>query len=136
MVPKIFLDTNIVIDFLEQRLFDIDYTNQIFTLAEGNDVIACVSETVITNAIYVTGLEDQVLRLLNNINVLCIDSHNIKNAMKSSFKDKEDSILYYGALDNKMDYFITRNKKDFAKHSLKQLPVLSPKELINTMKIK
>ena len=131
MVPKIFIDTNIIIDFLDQRMFELNKTNLLFKLVEDNNVTGFVSESVITNAIYITGLEERILKLLHIISVVCIEKDTIKNAMKSNFKDKEDGILYYGALDKKIDYFITRNKKDFIKHSLKQLPVLSPKELIS-----
>ncbi len=102
-------------------------------MVENNDIKGFVSESVITTALYVTALPEHIVRLLNIITVICIDTNTIKNALKSSFTDKEDGILYYGALDKKMDYFITRNKKDFNKYSLKQLPVLSSKELIRTI---
>ncbi len=133
MALKIFTDTNIVIDFLEQRPFELNYVNRIFELAENNEITVFVSESVITNALYLTELNQQIERLLTIIAIICIDTNTFKNAMKSSFKDKEDGILYYGALHQKTDYFITRNKKDFLKHSLQQLPVMGAKELINTI---
>jgi predicted nucleic acid-binding protein len=134
MALKIFTDTNIVIDFLEQRPFELNYVNQIFELAENNEITVLVSESVITNALYLTELNHQIERLINIVSVICIDTGTFKNAMKSSFKDKEDAILYYGALQQRVDYFVTRNKKDFLKHSLKQLPVTGAKELINTIR--
>ena len=75
-----------------------------------------------------------MLRLLTIVKVLCIENDTIEQAMNSNFKDKEDAILYYGALDKKIDYFITRNKKDFEKFSIKQLTVLTPKELLSKLK--
>ncbi len=134
MALKIFTDTNIVIDFLEQRPFELNYVNRIFELAENNEITVFVSESVITNALYLTELNQQIDRLLTLIGIICIDTNTFKNAMKSSFKDKEDGILYYGALHQKIDYFVTRNKKDFLKHSLQQLPVMGAKELINTIR--
>ena len=136
MSPKIFIDTNIIIDFLDQRPFDLDTTNLLFKLVEENDITGFVSETVITHAMYITGFEERILRLLNIINIVCIETDIIKNAIKSNFKDKEHGILYYGALDKKIDFFITRNKKAFNKYSLQQLPVLSPKEFLSKMKQK
>ncbi len=130
MVPNIFIDTNIVIDFIDQRLYDLDNTNRLFKLIEGNDINGFVSESVITTALYITGFEDRIIRLLKIIKIICIETDTIENAMKSYFRDKEDGILYYGALEKKIDYFITRNKKDFTKYSLKRLPVLTPKELM------
>ncbi|HEV8080235.1 MAG TPA: PIN domain-containing protein [Chitinophagaceae bacterium] len=134
MALKIFTDTNIVIDFLEQRPFELNYVNRIFELAENNEITVFVSESVITNALYLTELNQQIDRLLTIIGIICIDTNTFKSAMKSSFKDKEDGILYYGALHQKIDYFVTRNKKDFLKHSLQQLPVMGAKELINTIR--
>ncbi len=136
MSPKIFIDTNIIIDFLDQRPFDLDTTNLLFKLVEENDITGFVSETVITHAMYITGFEERILRLLNIISVVCIETDIIKNAIKSNFKDKENGILYYGALAKRIDYFITRNKKGFIKYSVQQLPVLSPKEFISRIKIK
>lgn len=51
----------------------------------------------------------------------------MQSAFNSSFKDKEDAILYYGAMHAKLDYFITRNEGDFKKYASKQLPVVSVK---------
>ena len=129
MIPKVFTDTNIIIDFIEQRPFNLVHINKIFESAEDNEIEILISESVITNALYITGLNAQILKLLNIVNVLCVDTETFKTAMKSTFKDKEDGILYYGAIKGKSDYFVTRNKKDFSNHSLRQLPVISPKEL-------
>ena len=129
MVPKVFADTNIIIDFIEQRAFDIANVNRLFESAENNEITILISESVMTNALYVTALNTQIVQLLNIVSVLCIDEDSFKNAMNSSFRDKEDGILYYGALKGKADYFVTRNKKDFHNYSLKQLPVITPKEL-------
>ena len=66
--------------------------------------------------------------------MLCIGNDIIKKALDSSFKDKEDAILYYGGLHAKMDFFITRDSKDFLNHALVQLPVLAPKALLVKLK--
>ena len=129
MVPKVFADTNIIIDFIEQRPYDLANINLLFESAENNNLNVLIAESVIANAFYITSLHNQIMRLLNIVSIVCIDKDTIKNAMDSSFKDKEDGILYYGAFRAKADYFITKNKKDFLNHSLKQLPVIMPKEL-------
>lgn len=131
MVPKIFTDTNIIIDFIEQRPFELIYVNKIFESAENNDITILVSESVITNALYITRLNAQILKLLNITTVLCIDSDALKTAIRSNFKDKEDGILYHNAFRGKADYFVTRNKKHFTNYTFKQLPVIGPKELFN-----
>ena len=48
-------------------------------------------------------------------------------AISSPFKEKEDALQYYTALDHGADYFITRNVSDY-KHLSDRLPVMRPKE--------
>lgn len=48
-------------------------------------------------------------------------------ALASDFKDFEDAIQYYTALENHLDIIISRNKKD-VKSSV--LPVLTAKEYL------
>ncbi|MEO6453080.1 MAG: PIN domain-containing protein [Ginsengibacter sp.] len=136
MALKVFTDTNIIIDFIEQRPFDLAHVNKIFNSAEDNNIDIIVSESVITNALYITRLKNQIIKLLQIVTVVCIDTETCKNALRSTFKDKEDGILYYGAFKGKADYFIRRNKKDFLNFSLSQLPVISPKELMDKISIK
>ena len=62
MLSKVFADTNIIIDFLEQRPYDLELVNKLFYLAESRDLDLCVSESVITNAIYISRLPDQTMR--------------------------------------------------------------------------
>jgi predicted nucleic acid-binding protein len=128
MRTKVFVDVNIVIDLIEKREFELEFTKSIFLLAEQNNIEVYISESVISNALYITNLPKQLNLLLEIVNTINISREILKKALESDFKDKEDAILYYGALDNKMDYFITRNKKDFIKFSEKNLPVLSAKE--------
>lgn len=127
MVLKIFADTNILIDFIEQRPFDIENTNLLFLLAQNHEIEIYISESVITTAYYITKQADQIEKALYLLKVICTPAGVMQSAFNSSFKDKEDAILYYGAMNAKLDYFITRDEVDFKKHSSKQLPVVSAK---------
>jgi hypothetical protein len=49
----------------------------------------------------------------------------ILNALNSAFKDKEDALQYFTALNTKAEYFITRNTGDY-KHAIHSLPVYTP----------
>jgi predicted nucleic acid-binding protein len=130
MAYKVFLDTNLIVDLIEQRPFDREYLVKLFELAEKNEIDIFISESVVTTTLYITNNISQIERVLKIVEVICINGANIKLALSSSFKDKEDAILYFGAIHSKMDYFITRNEKDFAKHSIKQLPVLGVKAIL------
>lgn len=133
---KIFINANIIVNFIEQRPFNLVFVNKLFEFAENNQIDLCISESVVTNALYITGLDAQITKMLNLVSVICSDVDTLKIAMKSSFIDKEDGILYYGAFMSKADYFITRNKKIYINHKFNQLPVISPKELIHKIAFK
>ena len=130
MVLKIFIDTNVFIDFIEQRPFEIEATNQLFLLAQKMEIAIYVSESVITTSYYISKqpvLIEKTLYLVKNI---CTPVSVMQSAFLSSFKDKEDAILYYGALHSKLDYFVTGNEKDFKSGALKQLPVVGVKQFL------
>ena len=134
MALKIFADTNIIVDLIEQRPFDLELIHQLVILAESGEIEIYISETVITNALYITKLNDHVKKVLEFSKTVCINGETIRKALNSGFKDKEDAILYYGAVHAKMDFFITRNEKDFVKGVLSQLPVLSVKAFLKKLK--
>jgi predicted nucleic acid-binding protein len=125
MAIKIFADTNIIVDLIEQRPFDLASIHKIVKMAESGEIEIYVSETVITNALYITKLPGHVEKTLDFVKVICIGHNCFQKALRSSFKDKEDAILYFGALNEKLEYFITRDTKDFLNHTVAQLPVMN-----------
>lgn len=135
MNPKIFLDTNIIIDFIEQRPFEIEATNKLFKAAEENLVEIFICESTVVNTWYITGLDKQILRLLPLVHLLHTQSRIIEKAFLSPFKDKEDAVLYFTAMENKMDCFVTRDAKDFKKHSTSELIAVSPKLAVKQMQL-
>jgi predicted nucleic acid-binding protein len=127
MALKVFIDTNILIDFIEQRPFEIENTNRLFLLAQNHELELYTSESVITTAYYISRQAGQIEKALYLFKIICIPAGIMQTAFNSNFKDKEDAILYYGALNAKMNYFITRNEADFKKDLSKQLPVVDAK---------
>lgn len=127
---KAFVDTNIVIDLIENRDFERSSIATLFSKAENKEIDLFVSETVIVNSLYITNLSEQLLLLLKIVDVIFINTTALNLGLSGNYKDKEDAILYFGALQNKLDYFITRNKKDFASFALPNMPVLSAKEFL------
>jgi len=56
-----------------------------------------------------------------------LTDRTIEKALASAFKDFEDALQYYCALDKESSILITRNGKDF-KESM--LPIMSPDEYL------
>ncbi len=135
MNPKLFLDTNIVIDFIQQRPYEIESTNKLFNAAEENLVELFICESTIVNTWYITGLDKQILRLLPLIHLLQTQARIIEKAFQSTFRDKEDAVLYYTAVENRMNYFISRDKKDFKKYTVQELKVFSPIAIMKMLEL-
>jgi predicted nucleic acid-binding protein len=136
MAPKIFLDTNILLDFLLKRQGELEEIKSIFNAGVDKSLDIYVSESVLTTTIYF--LQKQNIDALAVARELMPDlfilplTKGIFSYPIETFKDTEDGILYFIALDHKLDYFITRNTDDFKNH-LEDLPVLTPSLFITTI---
>ena len=63
--------------------------------------------------------------------MLDVTNKDIQDAIRSEWKDFEDSLQYIVALHNSVDAIISRNTKDFFESSI---PIYSPKEFLNFIK--
>ncbi|MDQ6845472.1 MAG: PIN domain-containing protein [Bacteroidota bacterium] len=130
---KLFLDTNIVLDFLMSRKGELNEIEQIFNLTHKGLLDCFISESVVCNSLYILEKEKRdTLKMLRDVctilKILPFHS-NILHASIEAFKDLEDGLLFFLAQDHKMDFFITRNIKDF-KNAPLSLPVFTPKQFI------
>ena len=134
-MKKLLIDTNIIIDLLAKREDFYRDAQELFTLADEKNISLFISSLTFVNTHYVLSKylnANEALKTLIKfkvlIKVLALDDKIIELAMTSNFKDFEDAIQYYTALDNKLDIVITRNKKDFKSS---KLPVFTAKEYLN-----
>ena len=129
MIYKLFLDTNIIIDYVQERKYELDAINEIMYLAELEKIELFISESTITNSFYV--LQKQKIEALPVLREICKVTNFIPFSKDilyypvEKYKDAEDGLLYFLASKAKMNYFITRNVKDFS-YLFPSLPVMSP----------
>jgi predicted nucleic acid-binding protein len=57
--------------------------------------------------------------LRKKLSILLIDEKVVDTALESEFSDFEDALQYYAAEKRGINFIITRNKKDYAKGSLR-----------------
>lgn len=141
MGNKLFIDTDIILDVLLDRAEFFDDSSAIFQKLEKGDVLLFTSSSIIINAQYVGQKQIGKDRCRSIINYLLnyfqiIDSNIslLKKAYNSKFTDIEDAIQYFTAIENdNIDYFITRNVKDFRAGG-KLLPVLTPTQFLKLFK--
>jgi predicted nucleic acid-binding protein len=137
-MTDLFIDTDVIIDFLIDRKPHSRETAIIFTLIEQKKLKGYVSSYTFSNLYYVlkkVESHNKVISKLDSISkmltILKVDQQTIKDAIASGFSDFEDSIQYNCALDyKKIDVLITRNTKDY-KNS--EIPVMTPADCLKTV---
>ena len=126
-MSKLLIDTNVIIDLLAKRdKFYID-SLKLFSLADRNEVELYVSTLSIANSYY---LLNDVMKLKNVRSIIrkfkvLVNSYSLNDKIielalnDKNFKDFEDGIQYYTALEANCKVIVTRNTKDFKKSSLR-----------------
>ncbi|MEE9372989.1 MAG: PIN domain-containing protein [Saprospiraceae bacterium] len=134
---KIFLDSDVLIDFLTAREPFLYEIKVIINKGVNKEIDLFSSSLIIANIHYfISKLENskqainKITKLTKFIKILNVGESEILESLKSKFKDFEDSIQNSCATKAKMDIIVTRNIKDF-KHSL--LPILTPKEFLKKL---
>ena len=132
-MTRLFLDTNIVVDLLDQREPFCHDAVRLFTMAYNKQVKIIVSPMTFTTASFLLrkhGTEG-VRNLLSNFRQLArvatANERTVDDSLASQFKDFEDAMQYYTAVKAKADIIITRNGKDFT-HSA--IPVMTASEFL------
>ena len=134
-MENIFVDTNIVIDLLAKREPFNKEAQDLFTLGDKNEVNLFISSLTFANAYYSIvrhHKEVDAKKYLSKfkvlVTILSLDAKAIELALASDFKDFEDGLQYFTAMDNEADVIITRNKKDFANANI---PVMTAGEYLS-----
>ncbi len=137
-MKKVFLDTNVIIDFLGERENFYEPAAKILTLADKKKIKIFTSPISISNTYYLISKYENskiALEKIRRFKVLCaistINDEVIEKAINSDFKDFEDALQYFSAIASNCDLIITRNEKDF-KNAL--LPVINPETYLKTLK--
>lgn len=137
-MTDLFIDTDVIIDFIIDRQPFSREAAQVFTLIDQRKVKGYASALSYSNIYYVLrnyASHKKVITMLNELSnlvgILKVDDDIIKASLASDFKDFEDAIQYYTAQEYKrIDVIITRNIKDYKKSSL---PVMTPETFIKTL---
>jgi predicted nucleic acid-binding protein len=137
-MKHIFIDTNVIIDFLADRVPFSDYAAILFQLAKENKIKVHISAISFNNTYYIlrkVTSHKKALSLISEIeDYVGIQETNrtiIRKAIKSDFNDFEDAIQYFSAIQlGNIDIITTRDLKDFKKS---ELPVLSPETTVKLL---
>jgi predicted nucleic acid-binding protein len=121
-----FIDCNILLDWLmEREPFSYNAT-KIIEYAEEGKIKIYVSGLVLANVHYlISNMKNKKIAnefikdSLRLFHFTGISQKTIVNSIKYLHKDFEDDLHYFTAVENKLDYIVTRNKNDFQKEKIK-----------------
>ena len=140
MAYNFFVDSDVLLDVLVERkpfvkesfeLFKAQYTNlaQLYTTASvilnvqyaGNKLIGKIAA------------KNAIKEFLAFVKICLTNKEIILKAYNSSFADIEDAVQYYSAAaDKSIDFFVTRNTKDY-KNADEHLKIVTPSEAIKIL---
>ena len=116
MKAKVFPDTNIIPDILDDQRPFSTASLQLWQQVEDDDI----------NAKRLSILSG----LLDFVEVLPCNTIICQKAIQSNFPDFEGAVLYQPALENGMNYFITNDSKALRKRGAPLLPLLTAAEFL------
>ena len=120
-MKKILLDTNVVLDLLAKREpFYMDAA-LLFSHADQKKIVLTINALTFAKLNYILGKLKSVAeareilsRFRVLVNILPLNEKIIDLALADrKFKDFEDALQYYSALDQRLDIIITRDMKGF-----------------------
>jgi len=138
MEYKLFIDSDVIIDFFTDREPHVNPASELFELNEQGIVKLHISAVSINNIYYIVrkflGHKKTIeaIELLTEIiEIVGTAKKEIVQALKNNFSDYEDSVQYSSALTIKnLDAIITRNIKDYRNSTI---AVMTP---LNFLKMK
>lgn len=139
MKQKVFIDTNVMIDLLARRIPFYENAKLLFSLVDMGKCTAVVAPISFSTTAYLLerklGYEElsQILRdFASIVEIADIDEQIVRKSLSttSRFRDIEDAMQHYAALQSECDCIVTRNVKDFQNSDI---PVYSPEDFLKVV---
>ena len=122
---KVFIDTDVILDLLAQRIPHYHFSAVLFTIAEMKKLELYTTPLIFAKTLYILRKQlgnEEAKKALRKLRVLIhiIDSSEavVDKALNSDFTDFEDAIQYYTSQENGINILLTRNLRDYKNASL------------------
>ncbi len=138
MTYRVFLDANVVLDFLLKRA-EYDSAKRLMQLIVEQKIQGFVTPAIIHILAYwlSKAYGNKKARLLiqsfiSHVEVIDCTHDIVEIALQSKITDIEDALQYYTAIEHKLNYFISRDK-ELKESATNLLPVLNLDEFLNVV---
>ncbi|HET6991955.1 MAG TPA: PIN domain-containing protein [Bacteroidia bacterium] len=119
-MDKVFVDTDITLDLLAARVPHYSAAASLFSLADNGEMRIFVSSLSFSNVNYILGrqysteqVRKRLLKFKTLVSVLPVGDKTIELALSSDFRDFEDGLQYFTAIEAGLKTILTRNLKDY-----------------------
>lgn len=130
---RVLIDTNVVIDFLQQRKPFGENAAKLFKKIDAGKVEGVIAATTITNIYYIltksvgSGVaQDAIAQILRDLTIAAVNQDVLEQALALGFTDFEDAVQYVCGVCHGVDVIITRDVAGFRDGTI---PVVSPENL-------
>lgn len=134
-MTRIFLDTNILIDYLDNRA-GADDAEQIFACGFSGEVSLCASSLTFANVAYIikgrTQKEkyDVLKQMADIVMILPLGEKEVLESIANPVKDFEDMLQYQCAKAANCDYIVTNDRRHY---DFSDIPHLTSAEFVEQL---
>jgi predicted nucleic acid-binding protein len=130
---RILIDTNVVLDLLQEREPFIESAAKLFERIDAGEIEGFIAATTITNIYYIIRraagavvAQDAITQILADLTICAVDRNVFEQALNLDFQDFEDAVQYACAIASNADAIVTRDMSGFVSA---EIPVILPDEL-------
>jgi predicted nucleic acid-binding protein len=128
---KVIIDTNVIIDVLEQREGFFQDSYRLIQLAVQGRLEAFMTASAVTDVYYIISrslhdadkAREKIIGLITLVSLCDTTAGDINAALTLPISDFEDAVIASAARREKADYIVTRNETDFEGSPV---PAISP----------
>lgn len=134
---NVFLDTNVVVDFLAERVPFFNDAASIVEMHRCGLINISISTLTVVNCAYILRkayseeiMFQKIKLLCDMFTVLSVDKSAIIQAFESKWRDFEDAVQFFVSLRGGTDVIVTRDKRGFDDAGL---PVMTPSAFMSAV---
>lgn len=125
-MDTVLIDTDVILDFFFDREPFSEFATEILNRCEKKKIQGFTTPVIICNVYYLLSktanhqlIIEKLKQLLNIIEITEMNKEVVLDALNSDFKDFEDALQNFSAIQNRdITIILTRNIKDFKKSKL------------------
>ncbi|MGI0487376.1 type II toxin-antitoxin system VapC family toxin [Pantanalinema rosaneae CENA516] len=96
---RVLIDTNVVLDFLQEREPFVENAARLFERIDAGEIEGFIAATTITNIYYIVRraagrvvAQDAIMQVLSDLNICAVNLEIFEQALTLNFEDFEDAV--------------------------------------------